>query len=273
MPATRRVITMARASNSSGEKGVVRMSSTPRSNARSFVLRSPRRVRPSTGVPVRPEAARLTEQVEQPGAVVVVHVDNRDVQQPLGQDRHSLGKVGRDSEIENPVIERQPDQVHDHLAVVEDERPARGARCSADDFEPPLLPDARSGEDRRAAWRAHGGATRPRSIPAPTSAVSSRRCASRPTGASFWRPLRPVITVRHDGGRRQRRCRPSPQADTDLRADGRFGGGAAGGEGRPAAGTSQLALHAPPVRSRSRSGQASGLRRSGISSPGRGSWR
>ena len=53
IPVARRLITMARASSSSGEKGSVRMSSTPRSNARSLVLRSPRRVRPRTGVPLR----------------------------------------------------------------------------------------------------------------------------------------------------------------------------------------------------------------------------
>ena len=50
VPVARRVITIERASSSSGEKGIVRMSSTPRSNARSFVRRSPRRVRPRTGV-------------------------------------------------------------------------------------------------------------------------------------------------------------------------------------------------------------------------------
>src|SRR5487761_2473314 len=49
-PVARRVMTTARASSSSGEKGIVRMSSTPRSNAFSFVRRSPRRVRPRTGV-------------------------------------------------------------------------------------------------------------------------------------------------------------------------------------------------------------------------------
>ena len=44
VPNARRVITIERASSSSGEKGMVRMSSTPRSKACSLVLRSPRRV-------------------------------------------------------------------------------------------------------------------------------------------------------------------------------------------------------------------------------------
>ena len=52
-PVARRPITIARASSSSGEKGTVRMSSTPRSKARSFVRRSPRRVSPRTGVTLR----------------------------------------------------------------------------------------------------------------------------------------------------------------------------------------------------------------------------
>ena len=61
VPDARRVITIERASSSSGEKGTVRMSSTPRSNAASFIFRSPRRVRPRTGVMprVRPFAAPI----------------------------------------------------------------------------------------------------------------------------------------------------------------------------------------------------------------------
>jgi hypothetical protein len=53
LPDARRVMTIDRASSSSGENGTVRMSSTPSANARSLVLRSPRRVRPSTGVTLR----------------------------------------------------------------------------------------------------------------------------------------------------------------------------------------------------------------------------
>ena len=53
VPDARRLMTIERASSSSGEKGIVRMSSTPRSNALSFVFRSPRRVRPRTGVTLR----------------------------------------------------------------------------------------------------------------------------------------------------------------------------------------------------------------------------
>ena len=56
VPVARRVSTMHRASSSSGEKGRVSMSSTPRSNALSFVLRSPLRVSPRTGVMVRVRA-------------------------------------------------------------------------------------------------------------------------------------------------------------------------------------------------------------------------
>ncbi len=49
-PEARRMRATARASSSSGEKGIVRMSSTPRSNARILAWRSPRRVRPMTAV-------------------------------------------------------------------------------------------------------------------------------------------------------------------------------------------------------------------------------
>ena len=50
----RRTMASARASSSSGEKGTVRMSSTPRSKAASFVLRSPRRVSAIIGTRIIP---------------------------------------------------------------------------------------------------------------------------------------------------------------------------------------------------------------------------
>ena len=51
-PNARRPMTIDLASSSSGENGIVRMSSTPRSNALSLVGRSPRRVSPRIGVPL-----------------------------------------------------------------------------------------------------------------------------------------------------------------------------------------------------------------------------
>jgi CRP-like cAMP-binding protein len=76
------------------------MSSTPRSKARSLVLRSPRRVSPRTGVPLRLSVLDAPQQLEHRGRVVVVHVDHRDVGGPLGEDRLHLGEgdVGEASE-------------------------------------------------------------------------------------------------------------------------------------------------------------------------------
>ena len=81
-PVARRLMTIDRASSSSGEKGTVRMSSTPRSNALSFVFRSPRRVSPRTGRHAPGQGVRRAEPLEQVGAVVVVHVDDRHVRPP-----------------------------------------------------------------------------------------------------------------------------------------------------------------------------------------------
>jgi len=53
VPDARRLMTIERASSSSGENGTVMMSSTPRLNARRRVFRSPSRVRPRTGVVLR----------------------------------------------------------------------------------------------------------------------------------------------------------------------------------------------------------------------------
>jgi len=87
------------------------MSSTPRSNAASFIFRSPRRVRPRTGVVtrVRPFAAPICPSRR---CCVVVHVDHRQVGGPLGQDRLRLGQGARGPDGEHAVVEREGDEVH-----------------------------------------------------------------------------------------------------------------------------------------------------------------
>ena len=125
IPDARRVMTIDRASSSSGEKGTVRMSSTPRSNAASFVFRSPRRVRPRTGVTLRREACSTApSRWSSARAVVVVHVDHGQVGVPLGQDRLRLGQGARGPHDEEAVVERELDEVHDQRAIVEHERAA-----------------------------------------------------------------------------------------------------------------------------------------------------
>ena len=75
-----------RATSSSGEKGTVRMSSTPRSKAASLVLRSPRRVRAMTGM--RLGARRRVAELVQERAVGEVHVDDGQVGPPRGEHGH-----------------------------------------------------------------------------------------------------------------------------------------------------------------------------------------
>ena len=124
VPDARRVITIERASSSSGEKGTVRMSSTPRSNAGSFVFRSPRRVRPRTGVVtrVRPFAAPIwpSRAVLSSWSMSITARCGR----PLGQDRLRLGQGARGPHGEDAVVEREGDEVHHQRAVVEHERAA-----------------------------------------------------------------------------------------------------------------------------------------------------
>src|SRR5450759_3888913 len=122
IPVARRVMTIERASSSSGEKGIVRMSSTPSSNALSFDLRSPRRVSPRIGVTLR---VSVFETAEQGGAVVVVHVDHGHVRVPLGEDRLGLCQAARSPNDKEAVIQRQLDEVHDQLAIVEHEGATR----------------------------------------------------------------------------------------------------------------------------------------------------
>ena len=130
IPDARREMTIERASSSSGENGIVRMSSTPRSNARSLVGRSPRRVRPRTGMSLRGQRVRRAEPQEQIGAVVVIHVDDGHVRPPLGEDRLGLGQVAGGADDEEAVVERQLDEVDDEGALVEDQGAARlGLPC------------------------------------------------------------------------------------------------------------------------------------------------
>ena len=58
------------------------------------------------------------DQLEQRAAVVMVHVDHAHVGGPFGQDRRRLGEVAGSPYGEHPVVERQRDEVHDHLAIV-----------------------------------------------------------------------------------------------------------------------------------------------------------
>ena len=83
-PSTRRVMTSTRASSSSGENGIVMMSSTPCSKAASLVFRSPRRVnaknRHSDGATVTPPGQLLQQR-----AAADVHIDDGQMGLPLGQ--------------------------------------------------------------------------------------------------------------------------------------------------------------------------------------------
>ena len=125
VPEARRAMTIARASSSSGENGTVRMSSTPRSKARSFVRRSPRRVRPRTGVTLlasacsRRRAAASTPGCRRgpcrrpPGAVATHRIAS------------ASARSRRRSHHEQAMVQGQLDQVDDQATIVEDE----GSRC------------------------------------------------------------------------------------------------------------------------------------------------
>ena len=71
------------------------------------------------------QAVRRPEPLEEAAAVVVIHVDDRHVRAPVDEDRLGLGQVARGADDEQPVIERQPDEVHDERPIVEDQRPTR----------------------------------------------------------------------------------------------------------------------------------------------------
>ncbi len=124
-PDERRVITIARARSSSGEKGTVRMSSTPRSNARSFVRRSPRRVRPSDRVTLCRSVLDAPSR-EQRGPVVMVHVDDRHVRLPAGQDLVRLGEGAGGPAHESAMVQGERDEVDDEVTA---KREGPGTPC------------------------------------------------------------------------------------------------------------------------------------------------
>ena len=124
VPDARRVITIERASSSSGEKGIVRMSSTPRSKARSFVLRSPRRVSPRTGVrarvirseaPSRPSSAVLSSWSM--SIIAICGCQSRRIASASARLRAART-------TNRPWLRVSLDQVHDEPPVVEHQRPA-----------------------------------------------------------------------------------------------------------------------------------------------------
>ena len=118
-PNARRVITMDRASSSSGEKGTARMSSTPRSNALSFGPEVAASGEPQDRRHAPRQGVRGADPPEQGRAVVVVHVDHGQVRPPLVQERLRLGQAGCRADDEQAVVERQLDEVHDQRTVVE----------------------------------------------------------------------------------------------------------------------------------------------------------
>ena len=65
------------------------------------------------------QRVRGAHALEQGAAVVMVHVDHREVRLPLGQDRVRLGQAARGPDDEEAVVERQLDEVHDQRAIVE----------------------------------------------------------------------------------------------------------------------------------------------------------
>ena len=138
MPVARRLITIARASSSSGEKGTVRMSSTPRSNARSFVLRSPRRVSPRTGVPLRLSVFEAPSS----SSSAVLSSWSMSITARFGTQSSRIAcasaRVRRGPHGEHAVVEGERDEVDDQRAVVEHERAAR-----FDDWRNSLGPQSR----------------------------------------------------------------------------------------------------------------------------------
>ena len=117
-PVARRVMTIERASSSSGEKGTVRMSSTPELEGPQLRLEvaAPGETQDRRDAPR--QRVRGAHAPEQGGAVVMVHVDHREVRLPLRQDRVRLGQAARGPDDEEAVIERQLDEVHDQRTIV-----------------------------------------------------------------------------------------------------------------------------------------------------------
>ena len=111
-----------RATNSSGEKGTVRMSSTPRSKAASFALRSPRRVSAMTG-----RLARLLRGAEpvQDRAPGDVHVEDGEMGLPLRERHARFRRRLRHARAVLTVIERELDDLGEDGLVDHQQRAGR----------------------------------------------------------------------------------------------------------------------------------------------------
>ena len=64
------------------------------------------------------------EPAKQRGAVVVLHVDERKVRLPVGEEGLDLGQAGSGPDGEQAVVQRELDQVDHRAAVVQDQRAA-----------------------------------------------------------------------------------------------------------------------------------------------------
>ena len=125
VPDARRVMTIARASSSSGEKGIGQDVVDPQLERPQLCLEiaapgeaQDRRHAPGQGV-------RGADPTEEGRAVVVIHVDYRQLRPPLRQDRLRLGQVAGGPHFEETVVQCQLDEIYDEGAIVEDEGPAR----------------------------------------------------------------------------------------------------------------------------------------------------
>ena len=120
-------MTSTRASSSSGENGIVMMSSTPCSKAASLVFRSPRRVSARTGVRVAPPSPARAICCNEPVAADV-HVDDGQVGLPVSEHRRRLGDILRLARDVDPVVERELDHLDDQRLLDHDQDARRATQ-------------------------------------------------------------------------------------------------------------------------------------------------
>ena len=72
----------------------------------------------------RRQLPRGAESLEQRGAVLVLHVDERKVRLPVEEDPLDVRKAGSGPDREQAVVQRELDQVDHRAAVVQDQRAA-----------------------------------------------------------------------------------------------------------------------------------------------------
>ena len=94
------------------------------------------------------EGVRGAHALEHGAAVVMVHVDHREVRLPLGQDRVRLGQVACGPHDEEAVVEGELDEVHDQRAIVEHQGAQRSDRAGL------LVNDCHGSSLRRPSRRA-----------------------------------------------------------------------------------------------------------------------